>query len=483
MTAPEPGHPLCRVFRHGGRIYAYDAGADQVVELSPSVASWLEAAAPDPAVIDADPAISDEFGRAHAEHGLFCSRRPRLVAKRSGRDRAIDYSSRISQMTLTLDERCNLRCAYCPHTRAVAWTRPHGERRMSEETVRAAVDLFLTCAGGGSPSISLYGGEPLLAPGLVRMVADLVQAEQRPEIRIILDTNGTLLDDAMVELIAERGLYLQVSLDGPAPIHDRWRTTSDGRPTHATVMAGLARLLARDPAAAGRLRFQATLAPGSDLLEADAFFVKLGRNLGLADLSVGASYADLSWMVEADPAMTPSDADGWERARDAYVAACASGRHAALGPLVRAWFDGPLIRFYHREAVPLGATFRPGGVCTPGLRRLHVCSDGRLQPCERVGTAFVLGDVRRGFDLDAVDRLEQAWFDALGGRCADCWALRHCSLCFTAMIDRETGRVGAVQESACRAVREEFESTLRLWVELLARSPRALDHLKDSSVS
>ncbi len=483
MTAPESGRPLCRVFQHGGRSYVYDAGADQVVEVSASVASWLDAAMSYPDWIAADAAVEAEIVQARVVHGLFRTGRPRLVAKRSGRNRAADDAGRISQMTLTLDERCNLRCAYCPHTLAAPWTRPHGERRMSEDTVRAAVDLFLACADGGSPSISLYGGEPLLAPGLVRVVADLVHAARRPGIRIILDTNGTLLDDAMVEIVAVRGLYLQVSLDGPAPIHDRWRTTVDGRPTHAAVMAGLERLLARDPAAAGRLQFQATLAPGSDMLEADAFFVELGRELGLADMSVGASYADIPGMVEADPTATSPEAGGWERARAVYVEACSSGRHADLGPLVQAWFDGPLIRFYHREAEPLASTFRPGGVCTPGLRRLHVCSDGTLQPCERVGTAFGLGDVRRGFDLDAVDRLEQAWFDALGGRCADCWALRHCSLCFTAMIDRESGCVGAVPESACQDVRKEFEGTLRLWVELLARNPRALDHLRGSSVS
>lgn len=483
MTTADPDRPFCRIFRHGGRSYAYDAGADQVLEVTPPVAAWLEAAVCDQAGIAADAAVAAAIGRARAELGLFRSRRPRLVAKRSGRDRAAGDPRRISQMTLTLDEGCNLRCAYCPHTLAAAWTRPHGERRMSPDTVRAAVDLFLAHADGDAPSISLYGGEPLLAPELVRLVADLVHAARRPEIRIILDTNGTLLDAAMVELVAERSLHLQVSLDGPAPIHDRWRTTADGRPTHAVVMAGLARLLAREPAAAGRLRFQATLAPGSDLLEADAFFAGLGRELGLADLSVGASYADLAGTVAAETAATSADAGGWERARAAYVAACASGRHADLGPLLRAWFDGPLIRFYHREAAPLGATFKPGGVCAPGRRRLHVCTDGRLQPCERVGTSFILGDVQRGIDPKAVDRLELAWFDALGGRCADCWALRHCSLCFTAMIDRETGHVGAVPEAACRSVREEFEGTLRLWVELLARSPRALDHLKGSSVS
>lgn len=483
MTAPEPGRPLCRVFRHGGRCYAYDAGVDQVVEVSPSIAERLEAFAGDPWDVAGGPAAALEIARARDELGLFRPQRPRMIARRSGRDRADDYSRSITQMTLTLDERCNLRCGYCPHTIAAAWTRPHGDRRMSEETARAAVGLFLAHAGGEAPSISLYGGEPLLAPGLVRAVADMIPESQRPQIRIILDTNGTLLDAAMVEIIAARSLHLQVSLDGPAPIHDRWRTSADGRPTHDLVMAGLKRLLDRDPGAAGRLRFQATLAPGSDMLEADAFFVELGRELGLAQVSVGASFADLAGTDDSCHPSPSSTSDGWVRARAAYVEACASGRRAELGPLVGSWFDDPLIRFYHRDTAPLAASYQPGGVCTPGLRRLHVCSDGRLQPCERVGTAFVLGDVSCGFDLDAVDRLERDWFDALGGRCADCWALRHCSLCFTAMIDRQTGDVGVVPESACEAVREEFEGTLRLWVELLARSPRALDHLKGSSVS
>ncbi|MDO9170906.1 MAG: radical SAM protein [bacterium] len=465
--------------------YVYDAGTDRVVSVSPAVSALLDAPVRDPGATAEARAAEQEIGEARDVLGLFRAQRLRLAPKRQGHERRGEYLDRLSQLTLTLDERCNLRCAYCPHTLAAPWTRPHGDRQMSEETVRSAVGLFLDRAGGETPSISLYGGEPLLASGLVRLVAQLVRDSRRSRVRVIVDTNGTLLDDAGVDLVAELGLHLQVSLDGPEAIHDRWRPTAGGGPTHARVLAGLRRLLDRDPAAAERLRFQATLAPGSDMMEADAFFGALGRELDLADISVGASYADLEG-AEATalppPGVLPA-ADDWARARAAYVEACASGRHADLGPLVRAWFDGPLIRFYHRDTRPLGDTFRPGGACAPGLRRLHVGCDGTLQPCERVGTAFGIGDVSRGFDFDAIDRIEREWFDALGGRCAGCWALRHCDLCFTAMIDKRSGRLGAVPLEACEAVCEGFEETLRLWVELLARSPRALDHLKGSRVS
>lgn len=485
MGAPDSGRAAFRVFRHDGLDYVYDVGTDLVASVSPAVAARLDAPEGDPP-LDADAINAErEIAEARESLGLFRARRPRLEAKRQGLERRDEYLDRLTQLTLTLDERCNLRCAYCPHTLAASWTRPHGDRQMSEETVRSAVGMFLDSAGGEAPSISLYGGEPLLAPDLIRLVAQMVRDSQRPGVRIIVDTNGTLLDDAMVELAAALELHLQVSLDGPEAIHDRWRPTAGGRPTHAAVLAGLRRLLDRDPTAAARLRFQATLAPGSDMLEADAFFGELGRELGLADISVGVSFADLEGAPAAalpKPEALPQ-AEGWERARAVYVEACAAGRYADLGPLVRSWFDAPLMRFYHRDTRPLGDTYRPGGACAPGLRRLHVGCDGRLQPCERVGSAFGIGDVRQGFDFDAIDRLERDWFDALGGRCADCWALRHCNLCFSTMIDRNSGRIGVVPQAACESVREGCEETLRLWVELLARGPHALDHLRGSRVS
>ncbi|NTV04084.1 hypothetical protein HGA89_04090, partial [bacterium] len=84
--------------------------------MSPLIAERLEAFAGDPWDGAGGSAAALEIARARDELGLFRPQRLRMIARRSGRDRADDYSRSIAQMTLTLDERCNLRCGYCPHT-------------------------------------------------------------------------------------------------------------------------------------------------------------------------------------------------------------------------------------------------------------------------------------------------------------------------------------------------------------------------------
>ena len=62
--------------------------------------------------------------------------------------------------------------------------------------------------------INFGGGEPFLRDDFL----DLLAYAQRAGITTCVSTNGTLLDDDLVErLAAMDGLYLQVSLDGATP--------------------------------------------------------------------------------------------------------------------------------------------------------------------------------------------------------------------------------------------------------------------------
>ena len=55
-------------------------------------------------------------------------------------------------------------------------------------------------------------------------------------------TNGTLIDDAWCEFIAEAHLGVGVSVDGPQRLHDRNRVTRSGRGTFDKTIAGIRRL-------------------------------------------------------------------------------------------------------------------------------------------------------------------------------------------------------------------------------------------------
>ena len=56
------------------------------------------------------------------------------------------------------------------------------------------------------------------------------------KIENILQTNGTLVDEAWCDLFAGNNFLVGISLDGPQDIHDAFRLTKGGRPTFERVM-------------------------------------------------------------------------------------------------------------------------------------------------------------------------------------------------------------------------------------------------------
>jgi uncharacterized protein len=54
-----------------------------------------------------------------------------------------------------------------------------------------------------------------------------------------LQTNGTHLTPEWCDFFREEGFLIGISVDGPATLHDRYRVSKGGQPTHAAVLGGL----------------------------------------------------------------------------------------------------------------------------------------------------------------------------------------------------------------------------------------------------
>ncbi len=93
--------------------------------------------------------------------------------------------------------------------------------------------------------LHLYGGEPL--SNLAAVEAMVEKAEEKPPGRIsfAVTTNGTCLSDRVVELLDRGRFQVVLSIDGPAEIHDEYRRTAGGAPTHARVIEFLRALRTR----------------------------------------------------------------------------------------------------------------------------------------------------------------------------------------------------------------------------------------------
>ncbi|WP_218835635.1 GTP 3',8-cyclase MoaA [Streptomyces sp. SA15] len=144
----------------------------------------------------------------------------------------IDTYGRIgTDLRVSLTDRCNLRCTYCMPEEGLAWlAKP--ELLTDDEIVRliriAVTDLGIT-------EVRFTGGEPLLRPGLVGIVARCAALTPRP--KLSLTTNGIGLARTAAAL-RDAGLdRVNVSLDTLRPRLFKKLTRRD---RHHDVLAGLA---------------------------------------------------------------------------------------------------------------------------------------------------------------------------------------------------------------------------------------------------
>lgn len=202
-------------------------------------------------------------------------------------------SQDVDTVLLKTASRCNLDCSYCYvyNMGDDGWrSQP---KRMSARVIAAVVEQVgrLSHAQEHPLSVVMHGGEPLLL-GL-RPIEQLVgglRRSLRPDAGIHVQTNGVLLSDAFIDLLATYEVGISISFDGP--VHDVNRRDRRGRGSHDRVVEAIARLRAHpegdrlfsgllavvdpssDPTAVyGALK--ATGAPGFDFLYRDGNYETL----------------------------------------------------------------------------------------------------------------------------------------------------------------------------------------------------------------
>jgi len=141
------------------------------------------------------------------------------------------YGRELSDLRISLTDRCNLRCVYCMPQEGIDFRPP-------EELLRDDELLLLVriAAGLGVRKIRLTGGEPTVRPGIVDLVGAISAVPGIEDLS--MTTNGLLLE-SLAEGLARAGLRrVNVSLDTPDP-QKYARITRGGRVER--VLAGIAR--------------------------------------------------------------------------------------------------------------------------------------------------------------------------------------------------------------------------------------------------
>ena len=158
--------------------------------------------------------------------------------------RAAGYQpSPFRQFILKVHSRCNLSCSYCYVYEMADQAWRDLPRRMSPVVVSSAVQRIAEHAASHNlPSVEiiLHGGEPLLAgtDWLASLIASL-RARVPARVNVAVQTNGTLLDRPMLDMLRQVGVRIGVSLDGDAEATGLHRRYPSGRNSFDAVAEGL----------------------------------------------------------------------------------------------------------------------------------------------------------------------------------------------------------------------------------------------------
>jgi uncharacterized protein len=132
---------------------------------------------------------------------------------------------------------CNIDCRYCYLSDRA------NKSVVTDDTLK---NLFAQVFASGwaqeGLSVVWHAGEPMVLPIAFYRRAFEIIAELRPaavSVRHSFQTNGTLIDEAWCDFIAEVDIAIGVSIDGPQRLHDLNRVTRSGRGTFDKTIGGI----------------------------------------------------------------------------------------------------------------------------------------------------------------------------------------------------------------------------------------------------
>lgn len=182
--------------------------------------------------IPADDPLAAELGRKGFLHRGFDAET--LVARVRRKKAFLRHGPHLHAVITTL--RCNLACRYC-HASRVDMDRVDTD--MPPEIAHKVVDVAFQ-----SPSpvlnFEFQGGEPTANFDAIRFVCDYALEKNKyenKELIFSLVTNLALMDDEKMRYLADRGVMICTSLDGPAEVHDKNRVMTGKGSSYALVSA------------------------------------------------------------------------------------------------------------------------------------------------------------------------------------------------------------------------------------------------------
>lgn len=342
--------------------------------------------------------------------------------------------------------------------------------------------------------ITFYGGEPLLNVGLIGDALDYFERsypEYEGHTVASITTNGTLLTEAALEVLAEHGVGLLISLDGPEHMHDRFARFGNGEPSFKTVVEGIQRLERYEDLHGVEIRHRliAVHSATSDIRElvrfaTDTVPVLFKRTRYARISNINSSHAN---NLGAELSRASESTEAYDELRRQFIQGVVDGAYidsesdAGEMHFLELLFAETFRELYQRKgqgcvSISWPDKLYPGSSCLFGQRKVHVNIDGKLLPCERCEDQFDYfdcGSLSQGFDIDKIHKNMCEYAACTAEMCKDCWIVRFCGTTCPAVLCVDNRLDTKRKAEECERARSRFSSCMRVMLEVMEQNPSA----------
>lgn len=367
----------------------------------------------------------------------------------------------LKSLCLHIAHDCNLRCGYC-----FAGTGDFGGNRamMSKEIAEQAVEYAIK----GSKQrhnleLDLFGGEPLVNPEVVKHVINYVRTREKEtgkNIKLTLTTNGTLLNDEMIEFLNENRVMLVLSLDGKKETHDSMRPFPNQTGSYDAAVRGFKKVIASRNGKNYYLRGTYThynVNFAEDALD----MTQIGKELSVEPV-VGV---DEPYVLTTED--LPILMEEYNKLARAYL----KRRH-----------EGKPFDFFHFNVAldngPCVAKRLAG--CGAGHEYFAITPEGDIYPCHQfVGREeYKLGTLATGIVKPEIVQNFRHMHVMNKPLCKECWARFFCSGGCHANADLINGDISKPYEYGCKLQKKRLECAIIIQALLSAEAQNSGEDLR-----
>jgi len=265
--------------------------------------------------------------------------------------------------------RCNLNCKYCYEGKNKY------EKSMSKDVVDRAIEYTLDYFKDRETDkkeliVPIHGGEPFLEFGTIKYVVKKFREQcdkKSTKLLFCTTTNGTLLNDEMIDFIVKEMIDVTVSIDGTKKTHDKMRPFKSGEGSHDIVLKNVYKLIKYKPNIRIRMTFD------SDTVCSLFEDIKYLIDRGFKVIVPAPNLFDPNWDDEHVAILE----DQIRKIKE-----YANGRKDLLISII----DGNL--------------YFPKGYCRGGDTSFHIYPDGKIYPCilSAGNDEFCIGDIYNGIN-------------------------------------------------------------------------------------